>query len=158
MINLNSVQKKHLSFNCGINEYHISIFSISPFFIFILNFISNLFIYHITFIFEVLQISITWAVRCRALNIGKKLIFSSYLKPGLNHSTILLWYYNWFLASDFHNYYEWFIIGILLLSLFVYLITYLLNLLFGCPMAYEVPGPGIRSELQLQPKLQLQQF
>ena len=28
---------------------------------------------------------------------------------------------------------------------------------FHCPAVYGVPGPGIRSELQLQPMLQLQQ-
>ena len=31
-------------------------------------------------------------------------------------------------------------------------------LIFGHPATYEVPGPGIRSELQLQPKLQLWQL
>ena len=37
-----------------------------------------------------------------------------------------------------------------------YLFIYLF--IFGCPTAYGVPRPGMRTELQLPPKLQLQQY
>ena len=36
-------------------------------------------------------------------------------------------------------------------------LSFFLFFIFGCPEAYGVPGPGIRSEPQSQPKLQLRQ-
>lgn len=37
-----------------------------------------------------------------------------------------------------------------------FFVVYFLFFIFGCPSAYGVAGPGIRSEPQFQPQLQLQ--